>query len=505
MGLLGKFKKQESVKTEIMETNSFQTFSTPFLKVGKNDLSLPFVWDRYKTQGAVRFGEDNLYPQLLNQMYFTSPLHGSIVDFKVQASVGGGYEVDLSKLSLKNKLKYETLNQRLNLDKLVTWIAQSQVIHERVYFVICLTGGVVTNIKKLGAEKVRVNETKTEYYISDDWNNQKDTRKILPYHRKYMDGEYILAFESMSPGQDFYPIPRYSSALNFAFLSGELSYLAKSNIQNSVFPSFAMMFPKKPQSDEEMDSIRTTVNKMKGAENAGKAVAFFANSKEQLPELVAVPTNDNDNLFQEASGLNTEQICFAHTIDPILMGVRTTGSLGNGSDIKQSYVIFEKNVIMPLRARIEEIVNDLFKIADIEAKFELLNYQIINETIVEVDEGGSQTTDALNAMSPLVATKVLEAMTENEVRALAGLKPIKGGDQTKGQTERSLTPEPTQVQAQSESVVNDALKGLSAQDNMDMMRIVRDYNKGKLPEALARTRLASYGIDSETINEILQA
>jgi hypothetical protein len=40
---------------------------------------------------------------------------------------------------------------------------------------------------------------------------------------------------------------------------------------------------------------------------------------------------------------------------------------------------------------------------------------------------------------------------------------------------------------------------------MDMMRIVRDFNKGKLPEAIARTRLASYGIDAETINEILQA
>ena len=38
---------------------------------------------------------------------------------------------------------------------------------------------------------------------------------------------------------------------------------------------------------------------------------------------------------------------------------------------------------------------------------------------------------------------------------------------------------------------------------MDIIRIVRDFNKGKLPEALARTRLAAYGFDAETINEIL--
>jgi FixJ family two-component response regulator len=50
---------------------------------------------------------------------------------------------------------------------------------------------------------------------------------------------------------------------------------------------------------------------------------------------------------------------------------------------------------------------------------------------------------------------------------------------------------------------NDALRGLSAQENMDMMRIARDFGKGKLAEPLARTRLAAYGIDSETIDKIL--
>jgi hypothetical protein len=36
-------------------------------------------------------------------------------------------------------------------------------------------------------------------------------------------------------------------------------------------------------------------------------------------------------------------------------------------------------------------------------------------------------------MSPLVATKVLESMTENEVRALASLPPVANGDKTKSQ------------------------------------------------------------------------
>ena len=189
-----------------------------------------------------------------------------------------------------------------------------------------------------------------------------------------------------------------------------------------------MMFPKRPQSEEEKNVLRRTIDKLKGAENAGKAVAFFANSAEQMPKIESLPTNSNDKLFQEASALNTEQICFAHTIDPILMGVRTQGALGSGSDIKQAYVIFEKNVVKPLREIVQDIFNELLHIAKVKGELVINNFQIINETIVEVEESASRTSDALNSLSPLVATKVLGSMTPNEIRALASLPPIEGGD-----------------------------------------------------------------------------
>jgi molybdopterin-guanine dinucleotide biosynthesis protein len=51
--------------------------------------------------------------------------------------------------------------------------------------------------------------------------------------------------------------------------------------------------------------------------------------------------------------------------------------------------------------------------------------------------------------------------------------------------------------------VNDNLKGLSAQENADIYRIIRDFNKGKLPEAMALIRLGAYGIDAESAKEIL--
>jgi hypothetical protein len=422
----------KTVKHEIVE--GYQSFSTPFLKVGGANLTLPYVNGRNQTNGYIPFGQDNLYPELLNQIYYSSPLHGSIVGYKVNAAVGGGFNIVADRLTLEDKLELYTLERKLNIKKIVPAVTQQLILHNRVYFKLCFDDKMkLTKIVNLSPEKLRVNLDRKRYYICDDWASRIGVQEIKRYTPTCRDYEQLFVYEVECIGQDFYPLPQYTSALNFAFLSGELSYFAKSNIQNSIFPSFAMMFPKRPQSEEEKNMIRNTIDRLKGAANSGKAVAFFANSADQLPKIESLPTNGNDKLFQEASQLNTEQICFSHTIDPILMGIRTTGSLGNGSDIKQAYIIFEKNVVMPLRDQVADIFNELLFIAKIDADFTINNYQIINEAIVELEGDTSKTNDALNSLSPLVATKVLETMTENEIRALASLPPVPGGDKSKSQ------------------------------------------------------------------------
>lgn len=414
---------------EVVE--GYQSFSTPFLPVGRGNLTLPYVNGRYSTNMWVRFGTDNLYPQMLNQMYYSSPLHGAIVDYKTNAVIGGGFNLTTDKLTPQEKLEMFTFEKKANLKHTVKAVTKQLIIHNRVYFKLYFgEKKKLIKIENVSPDKVRVSRFGDMYYLCDDWSTNIDIKEIKPYHITCKDECQLYSYEVKSVGQDFYSLPTYSSALNFAFLSGELSYFAKSNIQNSVFPSFAMMFPKRPQSEEEKHMIKETIDRLKGAANAGKAVAFFANSADQLPKIESLPTNGNDKLFHEASALNTEQICFSHTIDPILMGIRTTGSLGNGSDIKQAYVIFEKNVVMELRQQVTTIFNEILTIARIPAEFTINNFQIINETIVELEGESSKTNDALNTLSPLVATKVLETMTINEIRALASLPPVEGGDVT---------------------------------------------------------------------------
>lgn len=416
--------KKDSV--EVVQGNNYQAFSTPFLKVGEGNLALPYVNSRQVVNGRIRFGSDDLYPQLLNQMYYTSPLHGAIVDYKTNAAVGGGFEITVDKsATAMEKVDVYTFDKRVNLKKLLPTLTKDVIIHNRVYFYLCFNqSGDLIKIKHVGAEKVRRDKYGEMYFICEDWSSQIDIKEIKPYKWGVNQRECLYVWENHSVGQDVYPLPQYSSAMNWAFLDGEMSYLQKSNIINSIFPSFAMMFPKKPQSEEEKMAIKNTIDKAKGAQNGGKAIAFFANNSESLPKIESIPTNSNDNLFQNTTESIDSKICQAHIIDPILMGIRVSGKLGSGSDIKQAYIIFEKNTIIPLRDIVEDIVNDLMQIAQVKATFTINNFQIVNETIVELDENTSAINDALSTMNPELARKVIETMTVNEIRAMVGLPAI---------------------------------------------------------------------------------
>ena len=235
-------KKEEAV--EIISSN-YDAFSTPFLKVGGANLSLPYVNGRYTTSNWIPFGQDNMYPQLLNQMVFSSPLHGSIVDYKTNAVIGGGFELKTANATPKDLLELYTFEKKIKLKKTARIITEQLVVHNRVYFKLYFDDKMkMTRAENISPEKVRRGRYKGLYFLCEDWSTRIDVQEIKRHHPSCIDREQLFVYEVECLGQDWYPLPKYSSALNFAFLSGELSYFAKSNIQNSIFPSFAIMFPK---------------------------------------------------------------------------------------------------------------------------------------------------------------------------------------------------------------------------------------------------------------------
>lgn len=377
-GLFGNNKKQEN-STPIINTTQ-QEFSAPFMKIGTGNLASPLVSTYYQTNGYVRFGEDNLYPQILTQLYHQSPLHGAIIDFITDSVIGGSYKWKDDSKSTKQKVELLAFEKRVNLKKLVTAITKDYVMHRRITIKVCKSTSGIVSIKRIDPSYIRNSADLCNYTYSSDWTKGNVGIKVYKEYRDDLE-ESLYVYQELSPGQDIYPIPTYNSCLNACFLDSEIMFFHKSNIQNSIFPSLVIRRPKEFASTDEISKFKTEIASKTGAANAGRVLVLTGNGFDDTPEATTIAVSGNDRLFAETTANIEDQICKAHKINPLLMGIKVAGSLGNSQELEFGYTIYEKVIVMPIRNVMNEVINELIDICNIQGTIEINNFQIINKEI----------------------------------------------------------------------------------------------------------------------------
>src|SRR5690606_31695270 len=212
--------KEQPTQVEVKQP-FYSEFSTPFGKIGSGDLTKPYVRATSTAEPYVRFGYDNLYPQLINQMYY-SPLNGAIIDHKTLAVLGNGFELESVNKSGEQRVKAFEFMRKNQFRKLIRQSTKDLIMHGRVCILVMRASNGSVTFKRIGPEKVRTNEAKTIFTICDDWSTHLGKRSY-PKFQPNLDGESLLCFEiDDCAGQDIYPLPSYTSALNWAYLESEM-------------------------------------------------------------------------------------------------------------------------------------------------------------------------------------------------------------------------------------------------------------------------------------------
>ena len=368
-----------------------QSFSTPFLKIGAGNLGSPYINPYYTVSGIVQFGQDNLYPQILDQMYFTSSIHGACINFLTNSTIGGGYTYSDEAVTGKEKVDQIVFEKGNKISKLLREITEDFIVHRRVtILVIRDINGKFKKIKRLNPATIRNNKDCTKFVWCLDWSRRTGLVEYNRYEPLSKDKESLFVYQAESRGQDIYPLPTYISALNDCYLDGEIAYLQKSNIQNSIWPSLVVKVPHLFESADEVEQFKEGIKSKSGAKGAGNIMVLTGNGKDDVPEVDTVTTNSNDKLFDTTLDSIQNKICLSHGINPSIMGIKVSGSLGNAQELQMSYGIYEKNIVMPLRSEIEEIINDIIQITGYKNSIILNNYQIIDNTIAEVQSVDQQ-------------------------------------------------------------------------------------------------------------------
>jgi hypothetical protein len=385
MGIFSFFNSQP--KPTETPSASPQAFSTPFLKIGKGNLAAPYVNTFYTISGRyVRFGNDNLYPQLLNQLYFQSPIHAACVDFITNAVIGGGYEWAFPGTTPRERVEILTFEKKNRIKTLFKTITRDIVIHNRVTLLMSKMQDGSYKIKRLDPSTIRHNVEIDRVAYSPDWSRgEVGAQYYKIWYPGCKDKESVFLWQDDSPGQDIYALPGYQGSLNWCYLDSEQSFFHKQNIQNSVFPSIVIRRPKEFQSQDEIDTFREQLKMKQGAENSGSALVLTGQGFEQTPEVVFSASNPNDKVFMETAKECKEQICIAHKINPSIMGIKVQGSLGNAQELEMSYTIFEKNVVMPLKAQVEDIFGDIVDACGFNNTMIINDFQIIDRAIEKTE------------------------------------------------------------------------------------------------------------------------
>jgi hypothetical protein len=385
-------------------------------------------------------------------------------------------------------------------------------------------GGGIAEICHVDFHRVRADKDEKMFYVYD-WYDEYEVRQfpqlnqvnqIPAFDPDNRIGKQLFYYRAYSAGVKVYPLPEYLGGTAYIELDVEIANFHVNNIKNNFWGSYLINFPNGIPTPEESDAIERQMKmKFGGTDNAGRFLVNFSDSPETKPELTPLTPSDLDKQFDILNKTVQQEIFVAHRVtSPMLFGVKTESQLGGRAEMVESYEIFKATYVEDRVQRIERSVNYLasfngvtgLKLQPTEPISEQLTegalLQIATKDelrekaglpILETEElGGARlVADAINALSPLVANKVLESMSPNEIRALAALPPKAEGEALPEATGAALP-------VGEQQLTNGVLRSLSGREYQGMMRVVRQFSQGKLSKEQASLMMKNaYGLNDE--------
>ncbi len=323
------------------------------------------------SKGFVNYGDDNLFPQYLIDLFHSSSTHNALTTTIATMVFGEGFDAT----TLDGRLAFDQWNLNDELRKAcVDFQIQGGFALEVNW---SLDRTTIANVSHLPFENIRsgfVNEDEQVdyYYYSKDWSSKKEeVDEICTFdpERKLDHPTQILYVKPFSPGSFYYPKPCYTGSIDYIELDKEIGKYHINNIKNGMSPSFSIHFKNGIPPQEERNRIRMDIERqMSGASNAGKFIVTYSDDPERKPDFEPFQLSDAHNQYQFLSEEVTAKIMVGHRVtNPQMFGVAVPGKLGGGGELAESAELFEQNVVRPNRRIVEETVQTLLRAAGLDS------------------------------------------------------------------------------------------------------------------------------------------
>lgn len=320
--------------------------------------------EKPSNQGFVNYGDDNLFPQYLIDLYKSSATHNALCTSIAYMIFGDGVQAD----TLEARLKIEEWGLQDEVRKACLDLKiQGGFALEVVYSIDRSTIAKVRHcpFENIRSAEVDENEDVNFYYYSKDWADKSCEPEVVRAFDPSDSVDYpvqILYIKPFSPGSYYYPKPDYIGSIDYIELDKEIGKYHINNIKNGLAPSFTIHFKNGVPAQEERLRIRNDIERqLAGATNAGKFIVTYSDSPDRKPDFEPFPLSDADKQYQFLSTEVSDKIMVGHrVVSSAMFGVKTAGQLGNTQELEIASELFDRQVIKPYQRIVKSALESIF-------------------------------------------------------------------------------------------------------------------------------------------------
>ena len=333
-------------------------------------------------QDWISFGDDNLYPNYILDLFLGSAINGALVKSIGAMIYGEGLAATNVDESTDTKESYLRLTELLHNsdDDVLKDLAMDLKLFGGCYVNVIWSRdrSRIAKMKHIPAQYIRsgkmIDGEIDTYYYSADWSKaKKQEYRPRPYAAFNTDdrtqASQILMIRDKNPALFYGFAPDYVAATDWIQMELEIAQFHLSNITSGMTPSMHVGFSNGVPTEEERRTIERQLNsKFAGSGNAGKILITFNDGKETDPVIEPIQMNDAQSAWEGMSKQAVNQILAGHRVtSPILFGIRTEGGgLGNNADeLRDAFSLFNNTVVVPFQNTLLKGLEKIFKINDI--------------------------------------------------------------------------------------------------------------------------------------------
>lgn len=307
-------------------------------------------------RGYVNYGENNLFPEYLWDLYGTVATLQSIINGTADFICGNNVSCTADGFEEVVNKKGDTINdivRKIAYDVMIFGGFAIQVIRN-------LEGGI-GELYALDFMKVRSDEKNEVFYYCDDWSKWGAKGLVYPKFGVDDTNPTSIFYYKGNITRGVYPTPMYGAALIACELEKSINEFHLNNINNGFASNVIINFNNGQPNEEQKKEIEDDVTeKFSGYQNAGRIMISYNDSEENATTVTRLNGDDFDDKYSALSERSREQIFTAFRATPNLFGFpnQTTGF--NEQEYASAFKLYNRTVVRPIQNSIVDVFDKIY-------------------------------------------------------------------------------------------------------------------------------------------------